>query len=59
MKKSGRIIQHEDGRKGLAYNSEQTIKGKFLIHLLDEKMKPVEGNLMWPHGKCKVIGFID
>lgn len=60
MKKRGIMIEHEDGRKGISYYSDQ--KGlttrKTLVTWLDSDGK-VHGKSLVDPVKLKIIGYTD
>lgn len=58
-RKHGVIIQHEDGRKAIAYNNDQKTLGKHVVYVIDHAFKLTGQKTLWSIDKTKVIGFID
>lgn len=62
-KNPGYLVKHDDGRRGIAYNADQTPKfkkeGKVVVQFVKKHMKPDGKKRAVKKTKLTVKGFID
>lgn len=59
-KTPGRLVEVKaDGRKGIIYNNEVMINGKYAVHLLGKDFRPTGANVLKSANQIKVIGYTD
>jgi hypothetical protein len=61
MKNPGKIVQHEDGRIGFAFDKEQKygLGLRVMVHVVTDDFKPTGDKVLWSISKIKLIGFTD
>lgn len=62
-KNPGKLVQHEDGRKGIAYHDDQDWrwrrKEKVVVQFIDENHKPKGKKRAVHQDKLSQIGYVD
>lgn len=63
MKNPGRLVKHTDGRRGIAYNRDQTrdiaAQGKAAVRFYSDAGVLATAKRLVSADKLKVVGFID
>lgn len=59
----GKLVQHEDGRKGIAYHDDQDYswrkENKVVVQFIDEDHRPKGKKRAVKEDKLKQIGYVD
>ena len=62
-KKRGMLVKTKTGKKGIIYNSNETVNGKFKVHCVDDDLKPLTGEdgkqIMVLASNFDIIGYTD
>ena len=62
-KKPGYLVEHDDGRRGIAYHSDQKRRfrkqGKMVVQFTDEEFRPVGRKKAIKKTRLTIKGFAD